>query len=65
VKNDKMKIEKLTQGKRKVLFRTLYIPSNEDADVAAYLIAARDQGQNVTQLITDALKLMIDQEVTK
>ena len=44
-------------GIRKFLFRAIYIPKLSDSDVIQYLLTAREQGKNITQLITDAIRL--------
>ena len=49
-----------TYGTRKKLFSLLYVPSLKDTDVIAFLLQARAEGRNITQLITDAIRLIIN-----
>jgi hypothetical protein len=49
-----------TYGIRKKLFSLLYVPSLKDTDVIAFLLQARAEGRNITQLITDAIRLIIN-----
>ena len=49
-----------TYGTRKKLFSLLYVPSLKDTDVITFLLQARAEGRNITQLITDAIRLIIN-----
>ena len=48
-----------TYGTRIRLFSLLYVPRKGDTDVIEFLQAMRVKGENITQLITDAIKLYI------
>ena len=44
-------------GTRIRLFSLLYVPRKGDTDVIQFLLAMRANGENITQMITDAIKL--------
>jgi len=46
-----------TYGTRIRLFSLLYVPRKGDTDVIEFLLRMRANGENITQLITDAIKL--------
>ena len=47
-------------GRRSYLFRLLYVPSINDTDVIEFLLRMRADGINITQLITDAIRLLME-----
>lgn len=44
-------------GTRIRLFSLLYVPRKGDTDVIEFLLRMRANGENITQLITDAIRL--------
>ena len=46
-----------TYGTRKKPFVISYVPALKDHDVIQFLLAMRAKGENITQLITDAIRL--------
>ena len=50
-----------TYGTRIRLFSLLYVPRKGDTDVIEFLLAMRANGENITQLITDAIRLYKEQ----
>lgn len=48
-----------TYGTRKKPFVISYVPALKDPDVIQFLLAERAEGQNMTQMITDAIKLLM------
>ena len=44
-------------GTRIRLFSLLYVPRKGDTDIIEFLLAMRAKGENITQLITDAIRL--------
>ena len=47
-------------GTRIRLFSLLYVPRKGDTDVIQFLLAMRAKGENITQLITDAIRLLME-----
>ena len=50
-----------TYGTRIRLFSLLYVPRKGDTDVIEFLLRMRAHGENITQLITDAIRLYKEQ----
>ena len=50
-----------TYGTRKKPFVISYVPALKDPDVIEFLLWARKEGINITQLITDAIRLYKEQ----
>ena len=48
-------------GTRIRLFSLLYVPRKGDTDVIEFLLRMRANGENITQLITDAIRLYKEQ----
>ena len=47
-------------GNRIRLFSLLYVPRKGDTDVIEFLLRMRAKGENITQLITDAIRLLME-----
>jgi len=47
-------------GTRIRLFSLLYVPRKGDTDVIEFLLRMRANGENITQLITDAIRLLME-----
>ena len=47
-------------GTRIRLFSLLYVPRKGDTDVIEFLLRMRAKGENITQLITDAIRLLME-----
>ena len=47
-------------GTRIRLFSLLYVPRKGDTDVIEFLLRMRAHGENITQLITDAIRLLME-----
>ena len=50
-----------TYGTRKKPFVIPYVPALKDPDVIEFLLAMRAKGENITQLLTDAVRLYKEQ----
>ena len=50
-----------TYGTRYQLFRLLYIPRKGDKDVIEFLLMMRAKKINITQLLTDAIRIYKEQ----
>ena len=48
-------------GTRIRLFSLLYVPRKGDTDVIEFLLRMRANGENITQLLTDAIRLYKEQ----